>query len=167
MRRIWWHQSVFLTSAVPTVKALRCCSIEAHPAWSAWTLDARQPSRVVRLVNRTGFSFRAVTAEQLFAEGGLLRLCAGSTFDVIFVPGDRSWLTAPGFLSALRWLLQPADQLIWATTSREAFPSQASAVGYFELLDALEGARLGPVTMPGQSPFYAAALAPFGATDQR
>lgn len=127
-------------------------------------LDAQAIARgQARQSNR--LQLRAVTAEQLFAEGGLLRLCAGSTFDVIFVSGDRSWLTAPGFLSALRWLLQPGGQLIWATTSREAFPSQASAVGYFELLDALEGARLGPVTMLGQSPFYAAALAPFGATD--
>ena len=108
---------------------------------------------------------RAVTAEQLLTEGGLLRLVAGMTFDVIFVSGDRSWLKAPGFLSALRWLLSPTGQLLWATCSREAFPHATGAIGYFELLDALEGARLGPVTMLGQSPFYAAALAPFGATD--
>ncbi len=108
---------------------------------------------------------RSVTTDQLLVEGGLLRLVSGMTFDVIFVSGDRSWLKAPGFLSALRWLLQPGGQLIWATCSREAFPHATLAIGYFELLDALEGARLGPVTMLGQSPFFAAALAPFGATN--
>ncbi len=108
---------------------------------------------------------RAVAADQLLVEGGLLRLVSGMTFDVIFVSGDRSWLKTPGFLSALRWLLQPGGQLIWATCSREAFPNASGAIGYFELLDALEGARLGPVTMLGQSPFFAAALAPFGTTD--
>ena len=58
------------------------------------------------------------------------------TFDVIFVSGDRSWLKAPGFLSALRWLLSPTGAL-WATCSREAFPHATGAIGYFELLDAL------------------------------
>jgi len=87
------------------------------------------------------------------------------TFDVIFVSGDRTWLKTPGFLSALRWLLSPGGQLIWSACSREAFPSASGAIGYFELLDSLEGARLGPVTMLGQSPFFAAALAPFGVTD--
>jgi len=108
---------------------------------------------------------RVVSIEHLLAEGGLLRLVSGMTFDVIFVSGDRSWLKTPGFLSALRWLLSPGGQLIWATCSREAFPHSSGSIGYFELLDALEGARLGPVTMLGQSPFFAAALAPFGATD--
>ena len=108
---------------------------------------------------------RAVSAEHLFAEGGLLRLVSGMTFDVIFVSGDRTWLKTPGFLSALRWLLSPGGQLIWSACSREAFPSASGAIGYFELLDSLEGARLGPVTMLGQSPFFAAALAPFGVTD--
>lgn len=108
---------------------------------------------------------RAVSAEHLLAEGGLLRLVSGMTFDVIFVSGDRTWLKTPGFLSALRWLLSPGGQLIWSACSREAFPSASGAIGYFELLDALEGARLGPVTMLGQSPFFAAALAPFGVTD--
>jgi SAM-dependent methyltransferase len=108
---------------------------------------------------------RAVSAEHLLAEGGLLRLVSGMTFDVIFVSGDRTWLKTPGFLSALRWLLSPGGQLIWSACSREAFPSASGAIGYFELLDSLEGARLGPVTMLGQSPFFAAALAPFGVTD--
>lgn len=105
---------------------------------------------------------RTATAEQLFSEGGLLRLCAGLSFDVIFVSGDRQWLTAPGFLSALRWLLGPQGHLLWATASREALPNAPGAVGYFELTDALEAARLGPVMMLGQSPFFASALAPFG-----
>lgn len=110
-------------------------------------------------------SLRAVTKDQLLTEGSLVRLCAGVKFEAVFVSGDRDWLTAPGFLAALRWLLSPNGQLFFMAQSKEAAPNAPGAIGYFELLDALENARLGPVTMLGQSPFFATALAPFGATE--
>jgi chromosome segregation ATPase len=121
--------------------------------------------RAVRVASRHGCSYGPSLLSICSRKGACSGWCLGMTFDVIFVSGDRTWLKTPGFLSALRWLLSPGGQLIWSACSREAFPSASGAIGYFELLDSLEGARLGPVTMLGQSPFFAAALAPFGVTD--
>ena len=74
-------------------------------------------------------------------------------------------LQAPGFLAELRRAVVPTGHLIVVARSKEAYPDDPQALGYFELLDALEGAGFGPVTMCGQSPFIAAAVVPFGVAE--
>ena len=65
---------------------------------------------------------------------------------------DQALLQAPGFLAELRRALVPTGHLIVGARSKEAFPDDPQAIGYFELLDSLEQAGFGPVTMCGQSP---------------
>lgn len=115
--------------------------------------DAALPTRV---------TIRAVDKPTLSAGGGLGQATGQASFDVVFLPGDQALLRAPGFLAELRRALVPTGHLIVGARSKEAFPDDPQALGYFELLDSLEQAGFGPVTMCGQSPFIAAAVVPFG-----
>ena len=122
--------------------------------------DAALPARV---------TIRAVDKPSLSASGGLAQATGQATgqamFDVVFLPGDQALLRASGFLAELRRALVPTGHLIVGARSKEAFPDDPQAIGYFELLDSLEQAGFGPVTMCGQSPFIAAAVVPFGVAE--
>ncbi len=110
-------------------------------------------------------TLRALDKPALLAEGGLAKAAGPRQFDVVFLPGDGALLRAPRFLAELRRLLVPSGHLIVGARSKEAFPDDPQALGYFELLDSLEQAGFGPVTMCGQSPFIAAAVVPFGVAE--
>jgi chromosome segregation ATPase/SAM-dependent methyltransferase len=110
-------------------------------------------------------SVRTLASPALLTPGGLAQAAGQERFDVAFVPGDRALLRAPGFLAELRRSLLPTGHLIVSATSKEAFPADPQALGYFELLDSLEQAGFGPVAMCGQSPFIAAAIVPFGSAE--
>ena len=130
----------------------------------AWDSAAKAPTEprhervLIRVADRAG----------LLRAGGLseaLRGGSGGPFqsDVIFLSADRALLSAPGLLGDLRRVLVKDGQLIVSVASKEASPGDDAAVSYFDLLDALERAGFGPVAMLGQSPFFAAAVMPFGA----
>lgn len=106
---------------------------------------------------------RPIERASLFSPDGLRRLFGEARFDIIFLPPDRALLLSPAFLGEVKRALTPGGLVIAGARSKEAFPADPGAVGYFELLDAMNGAGLGPVTMLGQAPFFASSLAPLGA----
>ncbi len=107
----------------------------------------------------------AADRAQLLQRGGLAQMAGEARFDVVFLSADPALLKAAGFLGELRRALAPTGHLVVGARSKEAFPGDPQALGYFELLDQLEQAGFGPVTMCGQSPFIAAAVVPFGAAE--
>lgn len=110
-------------------------------------------------------NIRAVEKSRLLARGGLGQAAGEAQFDVVFLTGDPALLRASAFLAELRRALTKTGHLIVGARSKEAFPDDPEALGYFELLDSLEQAGFGPVTMCGQSPFIAAAVVPFGSAE--
>lgn len=107
------------------------------------------------------------SVEDLTRPGALSAAALGGPYDVAIVHARRAWVTTPGFVNELERLVARGGHLLVAVPSRESPQHKDSkeAVGYFELLDALEKTALGAVAMIGQSPFLGAALAPFGASD--
>lgn len=106
---------------------------------------------------------RPIERASLFSPDGLRRLFGEARFDIIFLPPDRALLLSPAFLGEVKRALTPGGLVVAGARSKEAYPADPGAVGYFELLDAMNGAGLGPVTMLGQAPFFASSLAPLGA----
>lgn len=108
-------------------------------------------------------ALRPIARSELVRPDGL-RSAVGGTFDVIFLHATPELYTAT-FLAELRRLLSPGGHLIVAARSKEAFATDPNAIGYFTLFDGLTAAGLGHVAMLGQSPFFGAAVVPFGTNE--
>lgn len=101
---------------------------------------------------------------ELGRPGGLGTATGSEPFDVIFLRALPEHAT-PAFLTDLRRSLSKSGHLIVTARSKETFAAATDALGYFELLDGLTQAGFGPVSMLGQTPFFGAAVVPFGVSE--
>ena len=97
---------------------------------------------------------------------GVLRSTLGSAeFDLVFLRATAELLT-PAFLGELRAVLVRGGLIVATALSKEARGTSSSeSLGYFDLLDGLNGAGFGPVSMLGQSAFLGSAVMPYGQSD--
>jgi chromosome segregation ATPase len=138
--------------------------LSQHGARSVLVLQTEGADRSAALKPGDGVTVRSVSRSDL-ARG--LRAQAGpSEFDVVFLRATPDLFT-PAFLSELRGIVAKNGHVVVSARSREAGDKTPGpdALGYFDLLDGLNQAGFGPVTMLGQSAFLGSALMPYGASE--